>query len=160
MLFCHPSKLTWQVNVMKRFIIEQSDTEFYTPNAGLALVGLALNRYTTLAPSLARAVPTQDVISHVEVLKSYCGLLSEGKSDFVAIEQHRADEFFRESLGNKHVPSEGTMRQRMDEHADAQVLRFNGAGHVAKSLNSRRSARAGVSGEDAAYLKRRDPTPA
>jgi hypothetical protein len=105
---------------MKHFIIEQSDKEFYTPNAGLALVGLALNRFTTLAPSLSKAVPTQDVISHGDVVKSYCGLLSEGKSDFVAVEQYRADdEFFRESLDNDHVPSEGTMRQRMDEHADA-----------------------------------------
>jgi len=31
---------------MKRFIIEQSDEEFYTSHSGLALVGLALNRFT------------------------------------------------------------------------------------------------------------------
>jgi hypothetical protein len=28
---------------MKRFIIEQSDQEFYTAHSGLALVGMALN---------------------------------------------------------------------------------------------------------------------
>ena len=89
---------------MKHFIIEQSDTEFYTPNAGLDLIGLALNRFTSLASSLAKAVPTQDVISHSEVLNSNCGLLSEGKSDFVVVEQYRADEFFRESLDIGHVP--------------------------------------------------------
>jgi hypothetical protein len=104
---------------MQHFIIEQSDSEFYTPNSGLALVGLALNRFTTLTSSLAKAVPSQDVISHGEVLKSYCGLLSEGKSDFVAVEQRRNDEFFHKALDNNHVPSEGTMRQRMDEHAEA-----------------------------------------
>jgi hypothetical protein len=33
---------------MKHFIIEQSDDEFYTSPSGLALVGLALNRFTSL----------------------------------------------------------------------------------------------------------------
>jgi Transposase DDE domain group 1 len=102
---------------MKRFQIEQSDEEFYTSHSGNALVGLSLNRFTTLASSLATTVPTEDVISHGDIIKSYCGLLSQAKSDFVAIEQYRGDDFFRESLGNEHVPSEGTMRQRMDEHA-------------------------------------------
>jgi len=104
---------------MKRFTIEQSDEEFYTSHSGISLVGLALNRFTLLPKSLAKVAPTDDVISHADVIKSYCGLLAQAKSDFVAIEQFRTDEFFRESLGNKHVPSEGTMRQRMDEHAGA-----------------------------------------
>lgn len=104
---------------MKRFQIEQSNEEFYTSHSGNALVGLSLNRFTTLASSLATTVPTDDVISHGDIIRSYCGLLSQAKSDFVAIEQYRGDDFFRESLGNEHVPSEGTMRQRMDEHAAA-----------------------------------------
>lgn len=104
---------------MKRFEIEQSDEEFYTSHSGISLVGLALNRFTTLSSGLAKIVPTNDAISHADVLKSYCGLLAQAKSDFMAIEQYRSDDFFRESLGNKHVPSEGTMRQRMDEHAEA-----------------------------------------
>lgn len=37
---------------MKRFIIEQSDQEFYTSHSGLALVGLALNRHAELAQAL------------------------------------------------------------------------------------------------------------
>lgn len=103
---------------MKRFVIEQSDEEFYTSHSGISLVGLALNRFTTLPSALAKIAPTNDIISHADVFKSYCGLLAQAKSDFVAIEQYRNDDFFRESLGNKHVPSEGTMRQRMDEHAE------------------------------------------
>jgi hypothetical protein len=34
------------------------------------------------------------------------------------VEQYRTDDFFREALGATQVPSEGTMRQRMDEHAE------------------------------------------
>jgi len=104
---------------MKRFVIEQSDEEFYTSHSGISLVGLALNRFTSIPSGLAKIVPTDDVISHADVIKSFCGLLAQAKSDFVAIEQYRGDDFFRESLGNKQVPSEGTMRQRMDEHAEA-----------------------------------------
>jgi hypothetical protein len=104
---------------MKRFVIEQSDEEFYTSHSGISLVGLALNRFTSISSGLAKIAPSENVISHADVIKSYCGLLAQAKSDFVAIEQYRSDEFFRESLGNKQVPSEGTMRQRMDEHAEA-----------------------------------------
>jgi hypothetical protein len=102
---------------MKRFIIEQSDEEFYTSHSGLALVGLALNRFTSLSSALAGMDAPSDLIAGIDIIRSYCALLAQGKSDFVAVEQYRRDDFFRESLGNKDVPSECTMRQRMDEYA-------------------------------------------
>lgn len=107
---------------MKRFIIEQSDDEFYSSTSGIALVGLALNRFTNITSSLAKAVPLSHGISHADVIRSYCALLAQGKSDFAAIEQHREDDFFREALGLSQVPSEATMRQRMDENT-AEFLR-------------------------------------
>lgn len=103
---------------MKRFIIEQSDEEFYTSHSGLALVGMALNRFTSLASALAAMAAPGDLIAGVDIIRSYCALLAQGKSDFIAVEQYRDDDFFREALGNKEVPSEGTMRQRMDEYAE------------------------------------------
>ena len=106
---------------MKRFVIEQSDEEFYTSHSGLALVGLALNRFTSLTSSLAAMNAPADLIAGIDIIRSYCALLAQGKSDFVAIEQYRNDDFFREALGNRAVPSEGTMRQRMDEYAE-QIL--------------------------------------
>ena len=106
---------------MKRFIIEQSDEEFYTSHSGLALVGLALNRFTSLSSALAVMDAPGDLIAGIDIIRSYCALLAQGKSDFVAVEQYRKDDFFRESLGNKDVPSEGTMRQRIDEYAK-QIL--------------------------------------
>jgi hypothetical protein len=106
---------------MKRFIIEQSDEEFYTSQSGLALVGLALNRFTSLSTALAVMDAPSDLIAGIDIVRSYCALLAQGKSDFVAVEQYRKDDFFREALGNKDVPSEGTLRQRMDEY-DTQIL--------------------------------------
>jgi len=103
---------------MKRFVIEQSDEEFYTSHSGLALVGVALNRFTTLATAMKVMDAPGDLISGLDIIRSYCALLAQGKSDFVAIEQYRKDDFFREALGNKGVPSEGTMRQRMDTFAE------------------------------------------
>lgn len=103
---------------MKRLIIEQSDEEFYTSHSGLALIGMALNRFTPLASALAAMDAPGDLITGVDIIRSYCALLAQGKSDFIAIEQYREDDFFREALGNKEVPSEGTMRQRMDEYAE------------------------------------------
>ena len=102
---------------MKHFILERSDDEFYTSTSGIALVGHALNRFTKLTSSIAKAVPLAHGISHADVIRSFCALLSQGKSDYAAIEQHREDDFFREALGLSQVPSEATLRQRMDDHA-------------------------------------------
>ena len=81
---------------MKRFIIEHSDGEFYTSTSGISLVGLSLNRFTNLTSSVTKAVPLSHGISHADVIRSFCALLAQGKSDFVAIEQHREDDFSRE----------------------------------------------------------------
>ena len=45
------------------------------------------------------------------------GLLCLGKSDFEAVNGVREDDYFAESLAVPQVPSEGTLRQRMDAHA-------------------------------------------
>lgn len=55
--------------------------------------------------------------SHGDILKSGAGLLSLGKTDFADITVFGKDEFFRDSLGLKSVPSESTLRQRIDELA-------------------------------------------
>lgn len=102
---------------MKRFVIEQSEDEFYTSHSGISLVGLALNRFTSLASALAGADSPNDSISTLDILRSYCALLAQGKSDFAAIEQYRYDEFFREAIGAESIPSEATLRQRLDAYA-------------------------------------------
>ena len=56
----------------------QSDTEDYTGIAGLGLIGLAIGR-TGLDSLLSK--PVRGIVD-ADVLKSYLGLLSIGKTDF------------------------------------------------------------------------------
>jgi Transposase DDE domain group 1 len=104
---------------MKRFILEQSETEFYTSHSGLALVGLCLNRYGELTQALDKGIPLRHGISHADIIKSIMGTLCLGKSDFEAIENHRNDDYFKAALSIQQVPSCARLRQRLDEYADA-----------------------------------------
>jgi len=102
---------------MRRFILEKSDDEFYTSHSGLALVGLGINRYTSLNAKLKRAIHDTKDISNTDVIRSYLGLLSLGKSDFEAIDDMKNDRYFMEALGIKNIASPETLRQRLDETA-------------------------------------------
>ena len=105
-----------------RFKLEQSEREFYTSQSGMALVGLAINSYTSLASRADKAALKRGIVSS-DVLRSYLGLLCQGKSDFAAIRPFfEDDEFFRTSLGLKKVPSPETLRQRLDQFAE--ILRI------------------------------------
>ena len=90
-----------------------------TPVAGLALVGHHLK---VLAPTLAAvdaALPVRTGVASGDIVRSYVGLLVQGKSDFDAIENHRGEAFFKQALGIGLLPSSPTLRQRMDAHATA-----------------------------------------
>ena len=103
---------------MKRFIIEQTEADL-TSHSGLALVGMALNKYTNLSQSLKREISQRHGITHADVVRSYLGLLCLGKSDFEAVSGMREDEFFHTAMGIGTVPSTETLRQRFDERAEA-----------------------------------------
>lgn len=93
---------------MKRFFLEQSETEFYTSHSGLALVGLCLNRYSIASRHF-----------HADIINSSVGTLCLGKSDCEAIESHRDDDYFKAASSIRQVSSSARLRQRLDEHADA-----------------------------------------
>ena len=57
------------------------------------------------------------------MLRSYLGLLTQGKSDFDAIENFRGETFFKTALGIALLPSSPTLRQRMDAK-DSEVFEF------------------------------------
>ena len=105
---------------MKKFIIAQSDKEFYTSNSGLALVGLCLNEFSSL-PSKAKEEfplsPGAKGIGMDDIVRSSVGLIALGQSDYEAIANRKDDDYFREALGIKMVPSRETLRQRLDEAA-------------------------------------------
>ena len=104
---------------MKRFILEQSDDEFYTSHSGLALVGLCINRFSKLSQVIGRTMEQRgNIISHTDLLRSYLGLLCLGKSDYEAITSMREDDYFKSSLGITNVPSAERLRQRLDEQAE------------------------------------------
>jgi hypothetical protein len=92
--------------------------EVLISHSGLALAG-ALLQATQIKRRLDRIRLDgggKPGISHDDNVLSMIGLLCLGKSDFEAINAFEAesDEFFRLALGLAQVPSEPTLRQRLD----------------------------------------------
>jgi hypothetical protein len=87
-----------------------------TTHAGLSTVG-ALIAHTQLNNRLNRTT-LKDVKyplhSHADIMKSYIGLLCQGKSDFDHIEPFRNDDVFSLCMQLRDVPSSPTLRQRLD----------------------------------------------
>lgn len=103
---------------MITFELSQSQ-ENLTTHSGLALVGMAL-RPTQLNKKVNQfqlsAIASTPDISHSDVIRSYVGLLCQGKHEYEAIEDFRGEEpFFGPALGVMHVPSCATLRQRLDQ---------------------------------------------
>ena len=110
-----PSQCIW---LMRTFTLQQSRTEVYTPHGGLALIGHCLNRHTSLIKT-ARTVVKRHGIPNIELIRTYLGLITLGKSDFEAVEPVRTDPFFKTAMGIKQSPSSARLRQRFDEDARA-----------------------------------------
>ena len=104
---------------MRTFTLQQSKTEVYTPHGGLALAGHCLNRHTSLNKT-ARTVVKRHGIPNMDLIRTYLGLITLGKSDFEAVESVRTDPFFKSAMGIKQAPSSARLRQRFDE--DAKLL--------------------------------------
>lgn len=101
---------------LRPFIVKQLDYDL-TPVAGLALVGHHLERLAPLFKEIDAALPVRNGVATSCILRSYIGLLAQGKSDFDAIENFRGDAFFKQALGIKLLASSPTLRQRMDARA-------------------------------------------
>src|SRR5450631_1716418 len=89
---------------MRPFIVQQLDYDL-TPVAWLALVGHHLNRLAPVFKRIDTALPVAGGVANSDVLRSYLGLLVQGKSDFDAIENFRGDAFVKQALGIKLLPS-------------------------------------------------------
>ena len=61
-------------------------------------------------------------ISHSGILKTTAGLFALGKNDYADITPFHGDLFFRDSLQLPSVPSEETLRQRLDDLAQDQKV--------------------------------------
>ena len=102
------------MTIMPRFQLKESNRHL-TSTAGLALIGhcLALAQLERLDVRL----PKRGKIRMSDLVKSYIGLLTLGKSDFEAIEAFRQDRFFHEALGMGQVPGSVWLRQQLEAHA-------------------------------------------
>ena len=98
-----------------KFIVTETD-EFLTSQGGLAMIGMLAQR-CGLRDRISAVVERKKdgSISTADALLTMIGLLSLSKPDFDAVEQFREDDYFQQCLGLKDVPSEATLRQRMDE---------------------------------------------
>ena len=101
---------------MRPFTIKQLDYDL-TPVAGLSLVGHHLRRLAPVFKSIDLALSMRTGVATSDILRSYIGLLVQGKSDFDAIENYRGDAFYKQALGITLLPSSPTLRQRMDAQA-------------------------------------------
>ena len=81
-------------------------------------------------------LPVRCGVSNSDVLRSYLGLLVQGKSDFDAVESYRGDKFFKEALGISLLPSSPTLRQRLDAQAGAMFEHVPGM--IERLLGSQR----------------------
>lgn len=103
---------------MRPIQVKQLDYDL-TPTAGLALVGHLLKTLGPVLGDVDAALPVRSGVATSDIVRSYLGLLVQGKSDFDAIENLRGDKFFKQALGIGLLPSSPTLRQRMDAHAQA-----------------------------------------
>ena len=107
---------------MRKLIVTQLDYDL-TPVAGLALVGHYLEALRPVLGRLDAALPVKAGVSNSDIVRSYLGLLVQGKSDFDAVENFRGDAFYKQALGIALLPSSPTLRQRMDARA-AELFDF------------------------------------
>ena len=107
---------------MRPLIVKQLDYDL-TPVAGLALVGHYLNALRPVFARLDAALPIKAGVANGDIVRSYLGLLVQGKSDYDAIENFRGDAFYKQALGIGLLPSSPTLRQRMDARA-AELFDF------------------------------------
>lgn len=99
---------------MPRFHLKASNRHL-TSTAGLMLIGHCLALAQT--ERLDIRLPKRGKIRLSDLVKSYVGLLTLGKSDFEAIEAFRRDRFFQDALGIGQVPGSVWLRQQLESHA-------------------------------------------
>jgi len=99
-----------------KYKIEQGNEEINSIG-GICLIGRILNDLKEFKSINNMKMPRTEKgsIPHGDILKSMIGLYSLGKTDYADIELYREDIVFSESLKLKTVPSEESLRQRLDE---------------------------------------------
>ena len=93
---------------------EQGKDEIVS-TGGNALLGLYLT--DIMESSIPRNFQNRrsDAISDWDILSTMTGMLANSRTDFTNVKLYNGDEVFSSSLGIEQLPSEETLRQRLDE---------------------------------------------
>ncbi len=119
---------------MRTFKLEQSDKEI-TSHAGLALIGAAINKHTSLSKAIDTVLPKRHGTPTSDMVKTYLGLMAQGKNDFEAINNVRYDDFFWHALDlEKQIPTEANIRIRLEKEA-SDLLPIISQGNVEFLVN-------------------------
>ena len=117
------------------FIISHTD-EILVSHSGLALTGAILQQspLRKRLNEISLGHRKRPEVPHGDVLTAMIGLLCLGKSDYADIEAFRQEEFFQRALGLRQLPSEETLRQRMDQLGTTplSILHEESAGLIAR----------------------------
>ena len=62
-------------------------------------------------------------INDRDILMTLTGILCDGRSDFTNVNQYFGDTVFAQSFGIDQLPSEATLRQRLDANRDTRGTR-------------------------------------
>ena len=100
--------------------IEQGGEELNS-NGGILFIGTILDSLEGLKKIDEMNMETiqRGRTSHSGILNSAATLMALGRNDYADIEYFREDPLFKDVLGLTHVPSEETLRQRLDDIAMA-----------------------------------------
>lgn len=111
------------------------------PTTGLALVGRMIDKSKLVQLSDQLVIPKrpQPYIKNSDVIKTYIGLLAQGKTDYECVNEMMDDpEYYIDALGlSRSIPSEATLRQRMDAIGDrlrTPILRTNASMFISSGV--------------------------
>jgi len=105
---------------MPRIELEYTD-EPLVGQGGLVAVGELCRIAGVNEATLHRENPNA-IIRDYEIIRTLCGLLSQGKSDYEFVRQFKEDEFFGLALGIKNIPSPESLRQRLEKMSEDERL--------------------------------------
>lgn len=109
-----------------RFKIQQGSEEINSIG-GISLIGGLFNNLKTLKTLdlLQMKRVKKGKIKHSGIVKTIAGLFALGKNDYADVTTFQGDIFFRDCLKLAAVPSEETLRQRIDDLAqEAKVFKI------------------------------------
>jgi len=102
---------------LKNIIVRLSNEILITPG-GLSMVGHLIGKTSLYekADALKTKERANPKIKNSDVLGSYIGMLSQGKPEYGAVNELKEEpEYYGGMLGIKMIPSEETLRQRLDQ---------------------------------------------